>query len=87
LSSACQRSQPVVFASRQHARDPKTGDIGRHHVHVGALARAVTEARRRAALTRRVGCHTPRHRFATHPVERGIDMRTIQVLLAQPRDS
>jgi hypothetical protein len=31
-----------LFASRQRSRDPKTGDIGRHHIHVGALARAVT---------------------------------------------
>jgi integrase len=70
-----------LFASRQPSRDPKTGDIGRHHVHVGALARAVAEAGRRANRTRRVGCHTLRHSFATHLVERGIDLRTIQVLL------
>jgi hypothetical protein len=49
-----------LFASRQRSRDPKTGDVGRHHVHVGALARAVAQAGRRAKLTRRVGCHTLR---------------------------
>ncbi len=70
-----------LFASRQRSRDPKTGDIGRHHVDPGSLARAVGEAARRAGLIHRVGCHTLRHSFATHLVERGIDLRTIQVLL------
>jgi integron integrase len=70
-----------LFASRQLSRDPRTGNIGRFHVHDSALQRAVTTAVRKVGLTKRASCHTFRHSFATHLLERGIDIRTVQELL------
>jgi integron integrase len=78
--AACELGWQFLFASRQRSHDPKTGDVGRHHIDPGSLARAVNEARQRAGLVHRVGCHTLRHSFATHLVERGIDIRTIQAV-------
>jgi integrase len=49
-----------LFASRQRSRDPKTGDIGRHHIDAGSLARAMNHARLDTGMNHRVGCHTLR---------------------------
>ena len=58
-----------------------TGDEGHHHTHETILQRAVKEAARAAGLVKHIGCHTFRYSFATHLLEAGYDIRTIQELL------
>ena len=70
-----------LFPSRRPYRDPTTGELRRHHLHESVVQRAVSEAVRRSGVTRRATCHTFRHSFATHLLEDGYDIRTVQQLL------
>jgi integrase len=80
-STAQEIGWQFVFASQQMSHCPRTGRAGRHHVYPASLQRAVAKAGRAAGLPRAMHCHTFRHSFATHLVERGVDLRTVQVLL------
>ena len=70
-----------LFPSSRMSVDPRSGQTRRHHLHETGVQKMIKVAAQRAGINKKVTVHTLRHSFATHLLERGSDIRTVQELL------